>query len=246
MTLKEAIEIRESIRNYQEQSLNDRDYQQIEIYLSTLNLPAKLHFQLVKNVGPVFDSFKKSYGFFKGVSDAIVVYGKKSDLLVQEKSGYFGLQLSLYLVSIGIDNCFVGGTYDKMAIKMTMDPEDDILYVFAIGKRQAKELLRGEIVRKLLRRHHRNESYFIETNDVLPDWVWEGLHAMTLSPSATNRQGIILKYQNNQLSIYNKIKGPYDIVDLGIAKRLFEIATMKGKFEDGDHAVFQINESDEM
>ncbi|MGD9910225.1 MAG: nitroreductase, partial [Candidatus Izemoplasmatales bacterium] len=60
--------------------------------------------------------------------------------------------------------------------------------------------------------------------------------------SATNRQGILLSYTNHELRIENHKPGAYDLVDLGIAKRLFEIATQKGTFEDGDHALFQITE----
>lgn len=240
MNLKEAIYIRESIRNYQERSLQEADYQMIENYLFQLPLPKGLHFSLMKNAEGAFNKLSKSYGFFKGVSDAIVVYGKSKDKLMLEKSGYFGYEVSLYLVTQGIDNCFVGGTYDKLSVEVTMNDDEEIFYLFSIGRRKEKELLRGELMRKVLRRHHRESSYFIDTSEEYPGWINEGLNAMTVSPSATNRQGIILSYKNNELRIVNKKPGAYDLVDLGIAKRLFEIATEKGKFEDGDDALFQI------
>lgn len=246
MTLKEAIYLRESIRNYQENSLDDQDYLPIETYLQALNLPRGLHFALAKDVPRAFNQFKKSYGFFKGVQDAIVVYGKKNDPLLLEKSGYFGFEVSLHLITIGIDHCFVGGTYDQKSIHLDLPNDQEIYYLFSIGKRKEKELIRGEFIRKILKRHQRPTSYFIETSDSLPSWIEEGLAAMVYSPSATNRQGIILTYKNNELRIYNKKPGAYDLVDLGIAKRLFEIATGKGTFEDGDHALFQINEEDEV
>ncbi len=240
MTLKEAIKFRESIRTYKEEPLNIQDYKKVVDYCNSISSGNDVHFQVVKNDASIFSKFRKSYGLFKNVNHYIVCTGNKHNPYRDELSGYLGIKLSLYLTSNGIGNCFIGGTYDQKAISYQNYTDDEVIYVMSIGYPKAKEQFVGELVRKMLRRHHRAENYFMITKEVTPDWIMEGLTALTFSPSAKNRQGIKLRYQDGQLYIDNVVLGVYDMVDLGIAKALFEIATDKGKFDQGDHALFHL------
>ena len=71
----------------------------------------------------------------------------------------------------------------------------------------------------------------------LPQWVQEGMKAVLLAPSAKNTQKVTFKYENNILSAQIADDYSMDLIDLGIAKKHFEIE-VDGKFEIGNGGIF--------
>ncbi len=71
----------------------------------------------------------------------------------------------------------------------------------------------------------------------MPQWVQEGMNAVLLAPSAKNTQKVMFKYENNILSAQIADDYSMDLIDLGIAKKHFEIEA-GGKFELGNGGIF--------
>ncbi len=55
--------------------------------------------------------------------------------------------------------------------------------------------------------------------------------AVKLAPSAVNRQNPTLHYRNGTITMSVDLGARFDLVDLGIAMKHFEIGVGKGKFE---------------
>jgi len=79
----------------------------------------------------------------------------------------------------------------------------------------------------------------IISDSPLPQWVQNGMKAVLLAPSAKNTQKAMFKYENNTLSVQIANDYSMDMIDLGIAKKHFEIGA-KGKFEFGNGGIFYL------
>lgn len=79
----------------------------------------------------------------------------------------------------------------------------------------------------------------IISTEPLPQWLQNGMKAVLLAPSAKNTQKVMFKYENNILSAQIADDYSMDLIDLGIAKKHFEIGA-KGKFEFGNGGIFHL------
>ena len=113
MTIQEAIEARHSVRAYKEQPLTENDVEMLENKIEELNREGQLHIQLIRNEPKAFQSMLAKYGKFRGVSNYIVMAGKRADDL-DERVGYYGEQLVLFAQTLGLNTCWVGLSYSKV------------------------------------------------------------------------------------------------------------------------------------
>lgn len=79
-----------------------------------------------------------------------------------------------------------------------------------------------------------------DTHD-LPLWIINGIEAVRVAPSAKNAQKPIFEYKEGKLSVKVVDDYEFDLVDLGIAKKHFEIAT-GGTFEIGNGRIFRLSQ----
>ena len=94
MTIQEAIEARHSVRAYKEQPLTEEIVRVLEEQIADLNQEGNLHIQLILNEPKAFLGTLAKYGKFRGVTNYIVMAGKKSEDL-DERVGYYGEHLVL-------------------------------------------------------------------------------------------------------------------------------------------------------
>ena len=94
MTIQEAIEARHSVREYKEQPLSEDVVRVLEEQIAILNQEGHLHIQLILNEPKAFQGTLAKYGKFRGVTNYIVMAGKKSEDL-DERVGYYGEHLVL-------------------------------------------------------------------------------------------------------------------------------------------------------
>ena len=110
----ELIKNRHSVRKYKDIPLTDEHITKINELLAEIN-KNDLSFKLITNEN-IFKNIILGYGFIKNCNNYIVLGGMDSELL-EEKVGYYGEELVLKLLELGINSCFVGGTYKSTYIR---------------------------------------------------------------------------------------------------------------------------------
>ena len=226
MTLLEAIEARHSVRAYKEQPLAEETAKLLEEKIAELNQVGNLHIQLIKDESKAFQGTLAKYGKFRNVTNYFVMAGKKSDDL-DERIGYYGEQLVLYAQTLGLNTCWVGLSYRKIADTYILDEGEKVACYIAVGYGETQGV------------NHKIKTVEQVSNasDITPSWFKKGVEAALLAPTAVNQQKFSFEHagvKNGKHQVRAK-KGfsmiGYTQMDLGIAKCHFEIGTGKENFE---------------
>ena len=214
MTELEALKNRHSVRKYQDKPLEESAIVALQDEIAKLNKEGDLHMQLVINERKAFKSFL-AYGSFSNVANYIMVIGKKSESL-EYRAGYYGEKLVLFAQRIGLDTCFVGLTYKKIAGAFEVGENEKILLCIAIGYGESD----GYRVHKVKR-----PDQVSNLNAASPEWFKNGIEAALLAPTAINQQKFFFEYI--PMDAVKPSKGTslagYTKIDLGIAMYNFEI-----------------------
>lgn len=131
VTLLEAIHSRHSVRRYKGTSLPADVIEALLQKISEVNAEGGLHIQLVTDEPKAFKSLL-CYGTFSGVSNYLVVAGKKADDL-DERAGYYGEKLVLLAQQHGLNTCWAGLTYQKVAGTYALNAVEKIVCYIALG-----------------------------------------------------------------------------------------------------------------
>ena len=226
MTLLEAIEARHSVRAYKEKPLAEETAKLLEEKIAELNQVGNLHIQLIKDESKAFQGTLAKYGKFRNVTNYFVMAGKKSDDL-DERIGYYGEQLVLYAQTLGLNTCWVGLSYRKIADTYILDEGEKVACYIAVGYGETQGV------------NHKIKTVEQVSNasDITPSWFKKGVEAALLAPTAVNQQKFSFEHagvKNGKHQVRAK-KGfsmiGYTQMDLGIAKCHFEIGTGKENFE---------------
>lgn len=226
MTEEDAIRSRHSVRSYDGKPLSVEEKTAIEAKIREINADSGLHIQLVTDEPRTFKGFA-SYGSFKGVTNYIVVAGKRAENL-GEKAGYNGEKLVLLCQTIGLNTCWVGLTYKKIKGAFELWPDEKVVYMIAVGhgttQGSAHKIKTAEAVSNI--------------TDKSPDWFRRGVEAALLAPTAINQQKFYFELHDNGNGKMPTVSAKkrfsfagYTDTDLGIAKLHFEIGAGKDTFE---------------
>ena len=232
----EAIAQRKSRRSYLATSIEDHKLNAIQDLIEKYNKDANLSIRIIKDGSESFNGIKKSYGLFSGVKTLIALIGKKDDMHLKEKIGYYGELLVLEATKFNLGTCWVGGTFDsKSGIFTTM--EDELLVIVITIGNVANETLKEKLVHKIATRKTKALNEFYTADLPVPKWFVNGLEAVQKAPSAQNRQPVKFAYKEDEIRVFVEGSYKFDLIDLGIAKAHFSIAT-GGRFELGNYGKF--------
>lgn len=226
MTIQDAIEARHSVRAYKEQPLQEDVVRLLEEKVVELNKEGGLHIQLIRNEPKAFQGVLAKYGKFRGVSNYIVMAGKKAADL-DERIGYYGEQLVLYAQTLGLNTCWVGLSYSKVPGTYVLDKGEKIACYIAIGYGETQGV--GHKIKTV-------EQVSNATAET-PCWFKTAVESALLAPTAVNQQKFFFEYVGNDDNCY-KVRAKkgfsmvgYTRMDLGIAKYHFEIGAAENYFE---------------
>ena len=132
MSTIDAIYDRHSVRQYQNQPLSKEVIHALRSEIDACNQESGLHIQLVTNEPKAFDSFMAHYGKFKGVTNYLALIGKKESSL-EEKCGYYGEKLVLFVQELGLNTCWVAMTYSKIKTAFQVGKGEKLCIVIALG-----------------------------------------------------------------------------------------------------------------
>ena len=213
--IEKLIRERHSVRSYLNKEIEKEKSAELIKLITSINETSGLNIQLVLNDHDVFDKFILHYGRLKNCSNYIALIGKNDDLL-DEKVGYFGEKLVLKAQELGLNTCWVAGTYKKSLVKASISSDERLVCVIALGYGETNG-------------NQRRSKTFEDVNrsDAYPEWYKRGIEYALLAPTAMNEQKFMFEYLgDNSIKVTPGI-GSMTKVDLGIVKYHFELGAQK-------------------
>ncbi len=215
MNIREAIKARHSVRQYKDMPIAEDAKEKLEEMIRQCNEEGSLHMQLICDDPECFDTFLAHYGKFKNANHYIAIVGPKDLTDLEEKSGYYGEKVVLYAQQLGLNTCWVAGTYRKGKCKATLSTGEKIVCVISIGY--------GETDGVKHRSKSLNKICQVPEED-MPAWFRNGVVAALMAPTAINQQKFRITLEGDK-AVITAGKGPMTKIDLGIVKYNFEAAS---------------------
>ncbi len=218
MDIKEAIKERHSVRQFKDLPVKSEDREKLEALIKDCNEESGLNIQLITDDPECFDTFLAHYGKFKNAKNYIAMVGSKSLEKLDEKCGFYGQKIVLEAQALGLNTCWVAGTYGKGKCKANKNADEKIVCVIALGYGENQGLAhKSKPLSKLCS---------VPEADLpdAPAWFREGLEAAILAPTALNQQKFLVSLEGDEALITTK-GGMMTQLDLGIVKYNFEAAS---------------------
>jgi nitroreductase len=216
MDLGEAIIARHSVRAYTDQPLEGEILAEMQRVIDGCNSEGGLHMQLCLNEPRAFSGLMARYGKFSNVKNYIAIIGRKTADF-EEKAGYYGEKAVLEAQRLGLNTCWVGGTFSRNKAAVTVAEGERYLMVISIGYGVSNGAF-----------HKRKDAAELYTAPPEPpQWFLAGMEAVRLAPTAMNQQKFHFTLEGNVVKA-EAGGGFFTKVDLGIAKYHFEAGAHKG------------------
>lgn len=210
MSELEMICERHSVRSYSDKIIEGETLDKMMTAIAEIEQESGLHIEFSKSSRKVFTSPMMKMIGWKGDPGYIVLAGKDADDL-EEKCGYYGEKLVLFLQSIGLNTCWVG-MFKKgaLAIELSADERPVITIAVGYGNNAGKP--------------HKSKT-IDEVCDVtdMSESFRAGVEAALAAPTAVNQQKFRISMVDGEPVITAQGKGPFIKVDLGIVKYNFEV-----------------------
>lgn len=214
MELLQAINLRHSVRSYNDTAIDIETVEKLQNVVDQCNADGGLHIQLVISEPKAFDSFMAHYGKFSGVSNYVALIGKKG---MDEAIGYYGEKIVLHAQALGLNTCWVALTYKKIKNAFKVGKGEKLYCVLALGYGATQGV------------DHKIKAYDeVSTTKNAPEWFVNGVNASLLAPTAMNQQKFTINYKDGKV-IARALNGFYTKIDLGIVKCHFEIGAGDNK-----------------
>ncbi|MBQ9328101.1 MAG: nitroreductase [Solobacterium sp.] len=216
MDLKEAMQVRHSVRSYLDQPIEAAIVAQLREEVEQANEESGLHLQLVINEPKAFQGGLAHYGSFSGVTDYLALVGPKGKQL-EEACGYYGERIVLKAQTLGLNSCWVGLTFKKIPGAFQVRNGEKLAAVIALGYGVTSGIA------------HKSKSVEEVSNVTIhsPDWFRNGVNAALNAPTAVNQQKFRLELQKDRVQATAGL-GFFSRMDLGIIKLHFELGSGKG------------------
>ncbi len=246
LPIDEVVRKRYSVRSYEEIAIPKDTLKNIEEYMSKLDNPFQVpvKFKLLHTKGASNEKKLGTYGMIKGATDYIgsAIPNVENNL---EALGYAFEKLVLYLASIGIGTCWLGGTFNKGEFAKALNIEDGELFpaITPIGYAKDNKRILESFARMAIKADKRKdfEELFFDkdfTKPLLKNLAGvyaEPLEFVRLGPSASNKQPWRIVKDGDNFHFY-ELRNPaysdklgYDIqrVDIGIALCHFQLGALE-------------------
>lgn len=207
-----AARARHSIRQFSDRKVEPEKLQALQHAVDRVNQEGGLHIQMITGEPSAFDSRMAHYGKFAGVENYFALVGKKANDL-DERLGYYGEQLLLLAVHLGLSGCWVGLTFSKKKQIVNVGDGEKFVAVITFGYAGGEP------------RAHKIKTFeqVTEPMAVVPDWFRRGVDCALLAPTAVNQQKFKIGLHGEEPTFRVSGFGPFSKVDLGIVRFHFEV-----------------------
>ena len=212
MDIREAIKSRHSVRYYRDAPIAEETRAELEALIGACNAESGLHMQLIVEDPECFDTLLAHYGMFKNVRNYIAVVGPKDMADLEEKGGYYGQKVVIAAQQMGLNTCWVAGTYKRGKCKAVLEDGEKIVCVIAIGYGESEGT----------RHKSKPLSKICDIPEAdMPVWFKNGVKAAMMAPTAMNQQKFKITLEGGR-PVITAGAGPMTRIDLGIVKYNFE------------------------
>ncbi|MBQ8891606.1 MAG: nitroreductase family protein [Bacilli bacterium] len=212
---EKLIRERHSVRSYLDKEIEQVKINELNKLISSINEQENLNIQLILNDGEAFDKFILHYGRLKNCKNYIALIGKK-DSSLDEKVGYNGEKIVLKAQELGLNTCWVAGTYKKALVKADINKDEKLVCVIAIGYGETNGVIRKS----------KTIDEVTDSNNY-PEWYRRGIEFALLAPTALNEQKFKFEYIDDENVKVVPGRGAMTKIDLGIVKYHFELGANK-------------------
>ncbi len=213
MTELEAIQARHSVRRYKAKGVEGDIVKQIEEKVAEVNAESGLHFQFLNDGGEAYANLFLKFSGLDSAPASIACVGPDAPDL-DEKVGYYGEKIVLFLQTIGLNTCWVGSFSKKRSEAEVKEGEKNVISI-AVGY--------GENEGKAHK--SKSEDQLVEASGKRPEWFNEGVKAALLAPTALNQQKFVIRLKDADTAEIVSKGGAFTSVDLGIVKYHFEVGS---------------------
>lgn len=215
MDIKDLIKERHSVRQFKDVKIEEAKRTELDALVAEINAESGLKFQAIYDDPDCFNTIMAHYGKFKNAVNYIALVGNKDNPNLEEQCGYYGQKIVLKAQEMGLNTCWVGGTYGKGKCKADAQHGEKIVCVIAIGYGETAGVKhKSKPVSKLCN----------VPEEEMPTWLKNGVVAAMMAPTALNQQKFYISFEDGNVTITSK-RAPYSKVDLGIVKYNFEAVT---------------------
>lgn len=215
MDMKQAIKARHSVRQFENRPIMAETKEKLRNLIAECNRESGLRMQLICDEPGCFQTLLSHYGQFRNANNYIAIVGKRTQRRLQEYSGYYGQKVVLEAQKMGLNTCWVGGTYSREKCQAYVGRTEKLVCVIAIGYGIDQGL------------KHKSKPVSSLCNvpvSEMPIWFKNGMVAAMMAPTAVNQQQFYVKLKEGQVSIRAR-KAFMSKIDLGIVKYNFEAVT---------------------
>ncbi|MEG1254976.1 nitroreductase family protein [Clostridium sp.] len=240
--INEVIQLRHSVRNYENKDLSEKVIQKVEEYINNIDNPfdAKVRVNLIKKDDSNKEVKLGTYGVIKGANYYLAVACEKGNFNF-EALGYVFEKVILYCTSLGLGTVWLGGTFNKGKFAKAMSiKENEILPIvsplgYEGGKKSFLASMMGSNTNK--RKAYSEVFFDKDFNNPLSketaEKYSEVLEMVRIAPSAMNKQPWRILKQGNKFHFYTDGKMEMNRIDMGIALCHFHL-TAKEKSLNGE------------
>ncbi len=253
----QTITKRKSTRSFENKPIKEETKKMILEYIKKLTNPydVKIKYEILVNNKKETIEKLGTYGIIRNPSNFITAT-LVDESFALEALGYELEELILYLTSIGIGSCWLGGTFNRSQFAKAAKLQDNeiIPIIVPIGYIAEKKTITDRIMRSMSKGDARKEwqELFFKSDFNSPLSTTDAgsyidvLEMVKLGPSASNKQPWRIVMEGNMFHFfeyktpgYSKIF-PYDIqrIDMGIAATHFSLCAK----EKGLVGIFSVKE----
>lgn len=217
MDIKTLIKERHSVRQYIDKPIEDEKRTVLDELAAECNKESGLNIQVIYDDPDCFNTLLAHYGKFKNANNYIAIVGNKHIENLDEKCGYYGQKIVLKAQELGLNTCWVGGTFSKGKCHADKEAGEKIICVIALGYGENQGVKhKSKPVSKLCN----------VAEEDMPNWFKNGMVAAMMAPTALNQQKFYVTLNGDDVIITAQ-KAVFARVDLGIVKCNFEAVTGK-------------------
>jgi nitroreductase len=251
--LEDIVRRRRSVRTYIKKPITSEVREQIGRFIETLSgpFPAKPAFKLVEKKLAANGEKLGTYGMIRDAS-VFIASSVDDTAFAPEAVGYHFEKLILFLTSLGLGTCWLGGTFNREEFRKALESPDDALFpaISPLGWFERMSL-RETLVRGVVRADTRKPWSVLFFDGDFPTPLTEDragayrlpLELVRLGPSASNKQPWRIVRNGERYHFYeNKIPGysgafNFDMqsIDMGIAACHFHLSALEsgldGRFD---------------
>lgn len=249
-SIEEAVKKRYSVRNYSDAEISEDTIESIREFISNLSNPfgPKVTFHFLDTEETQEKQKLGTYGVIKGAKKYVGTTIMDEPLAL-EALGYEMESLMLYLASLGLGTCWLGGTFDRESFASAMKVDKGELFpaITPYGYPADKKHIKEVAMRTMIKADQRVEWKKIFFEDDFSNPLTEikaGEYAfpfemLRLGPSASNKQpwriimrdGVFHFYEDKEPGYSDRFTYDIQKIDIGIAAAHFDLAAKEKGFK---------------